>query len=190
MATTKKPVRTDDETDDDETPAQTPAQADGGDDTDWKAEARKWERRAKESNREARENSEAARKLAELEEADKSETEKAQRKVADAEAKAAQAERRALIAEIGAEKGLTLAVAKRLQGDTREELEADADELLEAFGPKGAGKPADGVKPTEARRAPKEDLRPGASGDDADDGEVTKDEAAKIADRITKGSGF
>ena len=38
--------------------------------------------------------------------------------------------------EIAAEKGLTPAQARRLVGNTREELEADADELLEAFGAK------------------------------------------------------
>jgi hypothetical protein len=36
--------------------------------------------------------------------------------------------------EIGIEKGLTPKQAKRLQGTTKEELEADAEELLETFG--------------------------------------------------------
>ena len=35
--------------------------------------------------------------------------------------------------DVAAEKGLTPAQAKRLQGDTREELEADADEILDVL---------------------------------------------------------
>lgn len=37
--------------------------------------------------------------------------------------------------EVAAEKGLNLAAAKRLQGATREEIEADADEWLQLWGP-------------------------------------------------------
>ena len=46
-------------------------------------------------------------------------------------------------------KGLTPAQAKRLQGATRDELEADADDLLETFKPAEGVKPPPGGKPTE-----------------------------------------
>ncbi len=64
---------------------------------------------------------------AEKAEADKSEAEKR----AAAEERAEKAELRALRLEVAHEKGLTPKLAKRLVGATREELEADADELLE-----------------------------------------------------------
>ncbi|MFJ6636560.1 hypothetical protein ACIQMR_35130 [Streptomyces sp. NPDC091376] len=51
-----------------------------------------------------------------------------------AETTAAQAVRKALVLEIALDKGLTVAQANRLQGSTKEELEADADELLKLFG--------------------------------------------------------
>lgn len=84
-----------------------------------------------------------ADKLAEIENANRSEAEKAAEKAAAAEKRAADAEARALRLEIAAEKGLTAAQAKRLVGATREELEADASEILEAFPtqPSGAGAP-------------------------------------------------
>lgn len=89
----------------------------------------------------------AARKAAEAElakyrkaeqdraDADKSETERR----AAAEERAAAAELRAMRIEVATEKGLTPAQAKRLVGTTREELEADADDLLATFPTKAAG---------------------------------------------------
>lgn len=58
---------------------------------------------------------------------------KATKRADTAEAEAKKAIARADKLEVAAEKGLTPAQAKRLQGDTKEELEADADEILEAF---------------------------------------------------------
>jgi len=62
-------------------------------------------------------------------EADKSE---AERRTA-AEQRAAEADLRATKLEVAFEKGLTPAQAKRLVGATREELEADADDILATF---------------------------------------------------------
>ena len=59
---------------------------------------------------------------------------KLEKQLEDAKAEAAKAELRADRVEIAAEKGLTPKQAKRLQGATREELETDADELLEDLG--------------------------------------------------------
>ncbi len=71
------------------------------------------------------------------EEADKTEAEKR----AAAEQRAADAELRALRLEVAAEKGLNAAQAKRLQGATRDELLADADDLLANFGAAAPSKP-------------------------------------------------
>lgn len=58
----------------------------------------------------------------------------------DAAAKrASDAETAMLKLSIGLDKGLTPAQARRLTGSTREELEADADELATAFGIGGGG---------------------------------------------------
>ena len=61
--------------------------------------------------------------------ADKSEAEKR----TAAETRAADADRRALRLEVAFDKGLTPGQAKRLVGSTREELEADADEVKRDF---------------------------------------------------------
>jgi cell division septum initiation protein DivIVA len=74
-------------------------------------------------------------RLKEFEDRDKSESTRAIERAEAAEKAAAAAEARAARLEIAAEKGLTPAQAKRLVGETREELEADADELLETFKP-------------------------------------------------------
>src|SRR5690606_20950088 len=72
----------------------------------------------------------------------------------------ARAKRQQLIAEVAAAKGLTLDQARRLQGETREELEADADELVALFGLNRRREPAPKPKPHE-----KKPLRGGATND-------------------------
>lgn len=59
---------------------------------------------------------------------------KLEAKIKDGEAKLAKSELDLARVEIASEKGLTAKQAKRLQGATREELEADADELVEDLG--------------------------------------------------------
>lgn len=125
----------------------------------------------------------------------KSEIQKVLDKVAGLEQRAEAAERAALVAQVAQEKGLTPSQAKRLQGATREELESDAEELLEAFGgskssdkdgdDKGDKGGDDGGKPAGGK--PREKLRPGAANEDAD-AEVTREEAAKIAESIESGA--
>lgn len=117
------------------------------------SEAAALRRRAKEAEEKL---AQLEARLAEIDGKDKSETEKLASKLADAERKAQEAELRAMRAEVAAAKGLTPAQAKRLMGSTLEELEADADELLESFKPQeGTGADA----PTSERPAP--DLRGG-----------------------------
>jgi hypothetical protein len=55
-------------------------------------------------------------------------------RVAEIERQAKDSETRALRAEVANAKGLTSSQAKRLVGSTKEELEADADELLKDIG--------------------------------------------------------
>ena len=113
--------------------------------TDWKAEARKWEQRA-------RDNKAAAEKLAEIDEASKSEAQKLAERAEKAEKALFETTAAALRNEIALTKGLTPSQAKRLVGSTREELEADADDLLTDLGT--AASP----------RAPKPDPNQGRSG--------------------------
>lgn len=103
-----------------------------------------------------------AAKADELAEATKSEQEKAAEKAAAAERRATEAEKTALRIEVALDKapeGMPVAqirkLAKRLAGDTREELEADADELFADFAP-------DDDAAKEPKRRPQERLKPGA----------------------------
>lgn len=145
-------------------------------DTDHEAEAKKWKALARKHEAQAKANADAAKKLKELEDADKSEAQKAADKAAEAEKRAQEAEMRALRLEVAAEKNLTPAQAKRLAGTTKEELEADADELLESFKPAESSEGDDKSKTGPGGR-PKERLKPGAGPDD--DPEVNPDELAK-----------
>lgn len=101
---------------------------------DWKAEyerllkhSRTWEDKAKRLK-------EKADRLDELEEASKTDAEKladATKRAEDAEAKVAEFERRAeragIVAEVAAAKGVDADWLGRMAGDTREEVEANAD---------------------------------------------------------------
>jgi hypothetical protein len=74
-------------------------------------------------------------------------------RVAGLEAAVKTAEQRALRAEVANAKGLTPTQAKRLVGETREELEADADELLADIGAakkNGNHVPREGTSPPPA----------------------------------------
>lgn len=82
-------------------------------------------------------------KVDEIARKDESETERLKRELAEAQATANKsteesAEMRALRLEVALEKGLTVVQARRLVGQTKEEMEADADALVESFG--GSGK--------------------------------------------------
>lgn len=99
---------------------------------DHEAEAKKWKTHARKHEAEAKK---LRDRVKELDDADKSEIEKASGRAAEAEKRAEDAELRALRLEIAAEKGLTASAAKRLHGSTREELEADADDLAELIKP-------------------------------------------------------
>lgn len=74
-----------------------------------------------------------------LEQASKSDVQRFQERLTATEQKAADAERRALVASVALEKGLPASLARRLQGETQADLEADADELLAQFPPADNG---------------------------------------------------
>lgn len=175
--------------------AKKPDRGGGGGETDWEAEATKWKALARKHETQAKENAGAATKLKELEDADKSEIDKLKEAAATEKRRADEAEARALRLEIAGEKGLTAAQAKRLVGSTREELEADADELLEAFGSKSAadegknGKSDKSDKP-DARRRPTESLRSGSRTDSYGDDEVDAKKAEEIAEATIKSGGI
>lgn len=78
-------------------------------------------------------------KLKEFEDRDKTELERLTERAEAAERAAAATEVKALRLEVAAEQGLTPAQAKRLVGETREDLEADAKELLATFKPADSG---------------------------------------------------
>ena len=147
-----------------------------GTDTDevakWKSLARKHEARAKE-------NAGAAKRLKELEDADKTELQKATDKAATEATEHAKTRGELLRLRVAMRKGLTETQAKRLVGETEEELEADADELLASFKPQDdASSDTDNGKPTR----PKERLRPGAAPDEEPD----ETDPRKLADIVPR----
>lgn len=126
---------------------------------EWKAELSKKNREAQNLRRRLKDLEEQVSKTSSVDESKASELEKAVERAAAAEARVAELESESLRLSVAQEKGLTPAQAKRLQGSTKEDLEADADELLAVFAPKGqkADKPspkslAGGSDPTQDDR--------------------------------------
>lgn len=135
---------------------------------DHRSEAEKWKALARKHEANAKANSAAATKLAELENASKTELEKLNDKAAAAEERAAKAEHEALRIQICADEGVPTKLRKYVVGDTQEELEASAKEILEEFGVDKTkddggqrGRPSDG--------RPKPNLRKVPTGDKAQD---------------------
>ena len=151
---------------------------------DLSAEVDKWKSLARKHELQAKANAEAAKRLAQLEDEGKSEIEKAAAKVAEAEKRATDAEARADRLEVVIAKALdedqarrVTTAAKRLVGASRDELEADADELLASFAtPNG-----DGDKPTPPGK-PSEDLKGGG-----DPSAAPSPDIRKIVDEIPRG---
>lgn len=120
--------------------------------------------------------SKAKGRVKEFEDATKSEQEKLTERASDLEKQLTSAQQDAVRYEIALEMGLTKSQAKRLVGSTREELEADAKELIADL-----GVVAGDEKPTPARR-PQERLRPGA----APDAEPEETDPVKLAEAVQK----
>ena len=104
------------------------------------------------------------------------ETQKLQREKKELEdklAKAGESNIEVLKLQVALDKGLTSVQAKRLVGTTKEELEADADELVESFGGSGKqGEDDDEGKPPS--RQPRKLSNAGDTGDDPEDIDVDK----------------
>lgn len=119
-------------------------------------EVAKWKALARKNEAKAKANAEAAEKLKELEDADKSELERAAAKITALEQELAAARTHVNRLEVAIEKGLDednakrlTTAAKRLVGSTREEIEADADDLLPHFSPTSDDTPPPPGRPTE-----------------------------------------
>jgi hypothetical protein len=108
-------------------------------------------------------------KLKELEDRDKTDAERLAETNRTLEERARRAEIDLCRYRVAMRKGLTETQARRLVGESEEDLEADADELLEAF---NTGRPAE---PAGGR--PKERLRSGA----VPDAEPEETDPAKLA---------
>jgi hypothetical protein len=157
----------------------------GGKETDFKAEAEKWKALARKHEADAKKNRGAVDRLKELEDADKSEIQRERDKALAADARAKEAETRAARLEVAAEKGLSPKLAARLVGGTREELEADADELLAQLKPgdsSGGKDKGSGGTPGDRGR-PRENLRSGS----APDAEPEDNDPKKLAALIPRG---
>lgn len=107
----------------------------------WKAEYEKLLKHSRTWEDKAKRLKEKADRYDELEEASKTDAEKladATKRAEEAEAKAADYERRAeragIVAEVAAEKGVDAEWLGRMSGDTREEVEANADFIAQKLG--------------------------------------------------------
>ena len=118
-----------------------------------------WKQKAREQEQRAKANAEAATRLKEFEDRDKSEQQKLSERAEAAEKRALDLESRSMRLEVAADKGLTPGQAKRLVGTTREELEADADEILRDF-PIKPGRPQGDVDQGVRSNAQKVDESP------------------------------
>lgn len=127
---------------------------------------------------------------------EKSDVEKLKERLDKAETDLKATQLDALRLRVASRKGLTEAQAKRLQGTTEDELEEDADDLLEHFKP--AGKRDDGDDDDDrddrarargrddrqtSRERPREALKPGAKPDK----EVEENDPEKLAAAVPRG---
>jgi hypothetical protein len=122
---------------------------------DLASEVEKWKSLSRKNEQQAKANAAAARRLEEIENASKSEAERLTARAEAAEKLASEHESRALRLEVASEKGLTPAQAKRLVGNSRDELEADADEILRDFPPPTKRPSGDVDQGTRGKPAPK-----------------------------------
>lgn len=150
------------------------------DTTDWKAEADRWKSLSRKNEKAANERAAA---LKQYEDQGKSEAERLQEERDSYKSRAEKADaalKRREVAEQMAPEHATVAqiraVAKRLHGDTDEDLEADAKELFELL---GAGTPQSSAK---TPSKPQERLRGGSDPDEA----VEESDPRKLAGLIPR----
>lgn len=124
---------------------------------DLSAQLERMKRALSKANREAASH---RKRLSEFEDRDKTDQQRATERAAEAEKRAQLAETKLMRLEVAARKGLPAELAARLQGDTEEDLEADADALAKLIGDKGEKKPTGRRDPDQGRgngRADSED---------------------------------
>lgn len=101
---------------------------------------------------------------------DETEVERLRREVQERDEKLAQGANddtsvEVLRLQVALEKGLTMRQAKRLVGKTKEELEADADDILDTFGGSGKSDSDDDDNSDDGRRQPRGRPRPSGNSD-------------------------
>ena len=89
-----------------------------------------WKSKAREQEKRAKANAGAADKLAKLEESQKTETQRLTDQLAAEKAQRETVEKQAMRFRVAASKGVPADLIDRLQGDSEDELSADADTLL------------------------------------------------------------
>jgi chromosome segregation ATPase len=148
------------------------------------ADRDKWKELSKKHETRSKADLEELERLKKLQDSSKSESEKVAEKLTALEKRAEEADARALRAEVAAEKGLTAAQAKRLAGGTKEELEADADELLDSFKPTGKDGESDkGTRGSRPASRPRESL---SGGTDPTGDTPTETNPAKLAESVPR----
>ena len=119
-----------------------------------KAALHKANEEAKKYRLEAKAKDDELADLKKAQDTSKSDMDKVQEQIAALEKRAETAERQALVAKVAQAKNIPAALATRLTGTTQEELETDADGLLEALNlgksddDGGTGKPPPSSKPS------------------------------------------
>lgn len=141
-------------------PAEPPREGDAGDDERLGENGLKALRAERENVKQLKAQlAEANGRIKEFEDRDKSESDKQAEKLADTQKRLDAATLKATQYEIAAAKGIPLTAAARLRGASREEMEADADDLLKLI---NAGKPGSG---TLNPNPPKDDPSQGRGGE-------------------------
>lgn len=140
------------------------SEVEGSEADKYKAIAKNLERKLKSTPKpeQVEEWKKAAQELKEIRDGQRTESEKAVARAETAEKELAELKPKFLRLEVAYEKGLPPKLAARLVGATREELEADADSLLEEFGDAikadaGRAEAKEKEKRTAAKRAQSQD---------------------------------
>lgn len=170
-------------------------------DKDWQAEADKWKALARKHEKTANDLKPLADKAKELEDAGRSELERATADAQAAQARATKAEQDLLRVRVALRNGLNETQAKRLVGETEEELDDDAKDLLSSFKPVEEKKTEETTDETNKdehetreqreereaniRQRPRERLRSGAIPDA--DNDVVEMNPKKLADMVPRG---
>jgi hypothetical protein len=123
-----------------------------------------------------------AKKADELENEKKSESERLTEAKTKLEREASEAKQDAMRMRVALKKGLSETQAKRLVGETEEDLEADADELLDSFKPKEDDETQEDESTKKKPSRPRERLKPGT----APSAEPDETDPAKLAAAVSR----